>query len=248
MYVYSIYLGFVWQYFGFGFYCICIISRCLCIKYAVDIFLVCYRILFSIQKRARIPPNSDERTLNSRKLCLILCSCKHVCEVLVALQRKTMRRTNYMSISYYYNSWPVSPVTQVTHVRMCQAACSSRTHTARANAYIHRKHAHTHRTHTPHTHAHAHEHTWKHTRTRIHRTSKQRQRHIHRSTRTHTHAHKPYVETGSDTLAKLRRYVFKHNVNKLSQVTGSVYRNCDKRREETISHPDKQRRVVHFVM
>ena len=64
----------------------------------------------------------------------------------------------------------------------------------------------------------------------------------------HTHAHTPYVETGSDTLSKLRRYVFKHNVNKLSQVTRSDYRNCDKRREETISHLDKQRRVVHFVI
>ena len=54
--------------------------------------------------------------------------------------------------SYYYNSTPVAPVTQVTHVRiMWQAACSSHTHTARANAYIHRKHAHKHCIHTAHT-------------------------------------------------------------------------------------------------
>ena len=119
-------------------------------------------------------------------------------------------RLNLIGQSYYYNSRPVAPVTQVTHVRMCQAACSSHTHTARANAYIHRKHTHTYR--TPHTHAHVHEHTRKRTHThtntraykRKHPESRQRQRHIHGSAHTHARAHTAHQGKGSDTVAEVR--------------------------------------------
>jgi hypothetical protein len=109
--------------------------------------------------------------------------------------------------SCYYNSRPVAPFTQVGHVRMCQAAFSSR-----ANAYIPRKHTHTHCIHTPHTHAHKHEHTVKRTQTRAH---------------THTRTHNARQDKGSDTLAEVRRYVFKHNgsaIDTRAQARHSVYR------------------------
>jgi hypothetical protein len=49
---------------------------------------------------------------------------------------------------YYYNSSPFA-ITQVSHVRMCQAACSSHTHTQDVRK---RKHTPQARTNTPHTH------------------------------------------------------------------------------------------------
>jgi hypothetical protein len=110
------------------------------------------------------------------------------------------RRWEEQTICLYLTSWPVSPVTQVTHVRMCQAACSSHTHTACANAYIHRKQTHTHRTHTPHTHMRTNIHGKAHTHAHTPHVKTKAATH----TQKHTHAHTPYVKTGSDTLSKLK--------------------------------------------
>ena len=105
------------------------------------------------------------------------------------------RNRDTQGTSYYYNKWPAAPVTQVTHVRMCQAACSSHTHTAGVtNTYT--ASTHTHRIQTTNT------------RTNI------------------RHTHTARQDKGSDTLAKLRRYVSKHNGSTIDTRAGKNTHAC----------------------
>ena len=91
-------------------------------------------------------------------------------------------------------------------------------------------------------------HTHKHTHNARHdkRSNIYTEAHTHTA---HTHARAQTVrqDKGSDTLAELRCYVFKHNGSAFDTCAG---KNTHARahREETISHLDKQRRVVHFVI